>query len=93
MAIFKKSDPDVRTQRDLEAAVKAKRAALDNKAAQLKEAESELAECRATVERTALGDEKAKLKTALQAKREAEDDVAALNDAAATIRKEITSLR
>jgi hypothetical protein len=92
MRFLERGDPGVRAQHDLEEALKAKRTSLDNKVARLKEAESELTECRATVERTALGDDKAKLKTALQAKREAEDDVAALNEAAATIRKDIVAV-
>jgi hypothetical protein len=92
MALFEKADPDLKAQRDAEAALKAKRKQGDNKAADLGEAESELAKCLVSVQQAALGDDKAKRKAALEAKREAEDEIAALREAAATIAKEITGI-
>jgi hypothetical protein len=92
LALFQKADPSLRAQRDCENKLKGKRSLRDEKAEQLRTAEGKLAECRATVEALALESDEAKLDSALQARREAEDKACALGDASVKIAKEIADL-
>src|ERR1700730_2703670 len=79
--MFQKTDPALRAQRDLEAALKAKIGQRDDNAARLKIADTKLTEARANVERLALEADEAKLDRALEVRRASEDKLAALNGA------------
>jgi hypothetical protein len=92
MALFAKKDDPVRAQRDSEAALKAKIAQGDDNARRLQIAEGRLDQARVNVEALALEPDEAKLDAALQARRAAEDKLAALNGAAVKIGAEIASI-
>jgi hypothetical protein len=93
LAIFqRRGDPAAKLQRDLEGKLKDKLSLRDEKAEQLRAAESKLAECRANVEALAVESDETALDSALQARRAAEDKVAALEGASVKIGNEITDL-
>jgi hypothetical protein len=92
MRFLERGDPALRAQRDLENKLKDKHSQRDEKVAQLQTAESKLAEARAIVEQLALESDEAALDRALQARRGAEDKLAALRGAALAIGKEISDI-
>jgi hypothetical protein len=85
-------DPAARTQRDLEAKLKGKIDQRVDNAVRLQTAETKLAEARSNVEALALEADDAALDRALQARRGAEDKLAALHGAALAIGKEISDI-
>jgi hypothetical protein len=85
-------DPAEREQRALEAQLKGKIDQRVDNAVRLSTAEAKLAEARSNVEALALESDDAKLDAALQARRAAEDKLAALNVAALKIGKEVSDI-
>jgi hypothetical protein len=89
---FERGDPAEREQRNLEAKLKGKIEQRDAKGVQLQAAEAALAAARSNVEALALEADEAALDRALQARRSAEDKLAALRGAALAIGKEISEI-
>ena len=85
-------DPAEREQRALEAQLKGKIDQRVDNAVRLQTAETKLTEARSNVEALALESDDAKLDAALQARRSAEDKLAALRGAALKIGKEVSDI-
>jgi hypothetical protein len=85
-------DPAEREQRDLESKLKGAVDRRVDNAVRLQTAETKLAEAQLNVEALALESDDAKLDAALQARRSAEDKLAALRGAALKIGKEVAEL-
>jgi hypothetical protein len=92
MRFLDRGDPAERAQRDLEAKLKGKIDQRVDIVVRTQTAEGKLAACRATVEQLALEADDAALDRALQARRAAEDKLAALHGAAAKIGKEVSEI-